>query len=190
MPNFFHPLSLTLSCTLSSLSSLPLPPPSTGRCLSSCCYSATAQPGTCSREGYIMSSGGFAPSCPAPPRIQFPQNGPLDKLTYVSEHLLRVGEVNPDAYGNEYHFGFTIEDRPFFPLQVCRNLPNPNFFQNFSSLLISSSSLWKQLSALCINDTESRLAQHDVAPWPGQQPPGVTVWYSNEVCVCTISLIA
>ena len=169
---------------------LPLPPPSTGRCLSSCCYSAARQPETCSREGYRLSSGGL-PSCPAPPRIQFPQNGPLDKLIYVSEHLLRVGEDNRDTYESEYHLGFTIEDRPFFPLQLCINPPIPNFFQNLSSLPISSS-LWEQFSALCfrINDTESRLAQHNVAAWPGQQPPGVTVWYSNEVCVCTISLIA
>ena len=164
---------------------LPLPPPSSDRHLHSCCYSAARQPSTCSREGYFFITG---LSCPAPPRIQFRETpGPFDDLTtYVSEHLLQVGAISPDAYENEYQLGFTIEDRPFFPREFCGNIANTNFLTpNITSSLMSSN-FWTQQSALClVADTNSRLAQHYIAALPGQQDPspGVTVWYSNEVCV-------
>ena len=197
LPSLFLslPLPSPPSPPLPSLPLLPPPPPPPSNLPlagphSSCCYSAARQPETCSREGYILNSTGLA-TCPAPPRTQPGRSsGRLDDLTtYVSEHLLRVGETNRDAYENEYHLGFTVEDRPFFPLEFCANIANIPFTlsQNVTSSL-STSSFWTQLSVICFGNTDSRLAQNYIAALPGQPDPvpGVTVWYSNEVCAPSV----
>ena len=95
-----------------------------------------------------------------------------------------MGAISPDTYENEYQLGFTIEDRPFFPTEFCGNLANTNFLTPNDTSSLMDFNFWTQQSALCRDDTDSRLAQHYVAALPGQQdpPPGVTVWYSNEVC--------
>ena len=86
--------------------------------------------------------------------------------------------------------GFTLEDEPFNPLEVCSNLPIIFSVLESPPLINTQNiSLWSAISGLC-RDEEAEFvsvsSRYSVDTNPNATTiarEGATVWYSNEVCV-------